>query len=55
MEHPAGDCGNKVEQIQPHYIIMQLPDGGSSGVHLMLLFTPNTKQNDRLALCTFRW
>jgi uncharacterized membrane protein (UPF0182 family) len=42
---PQEIVGNKVEQIQPYYIIMQLPDEDHPEYILMLPFTPNTKQN----------
>ncbi len=42
---PQEIVGNKVEQIQPYYIIMQLPDEDHPEYILMIPFTPNTKQN----------
>ena len=42
---PQEIVGDKVEQVQPYYIIMQLPDEDKPEYILMLPFTPNTKQN----------
>lgn len=42
---PQEIVGEKPEQVQPYYIIMQLPDEDAPEYILMLPFTPNTKQN----------
>ncbi len=42
---PQEIVGEKVEHVDPYYIIMQLPEEDKPEYILMLPFTPNTKQN----------